>query len=74
MATALSALLPTALVEHIEETATLLAKRLVLPGSLSPGDRVLAAKSLRLIRAQVVALNAVLRQASVVLETTAERT
>lgn len=62
MATALSSLSLTALVEHIDADLSLVGQQLVLPGSLTPGRRALAAQHLRVLRAQLSALHRVVRR------------
>lgn len=59
MATDPSTLSLSAIIEHMQDDLALVRKRLLQPGPLSPGIRVLAVQQVRLLRARLNTLHEV---------------
>lgn len=51
----------SAIVEHMQADLLIVSRRLLQPGPVSPGVRVLAAPHLRILRARLDSLHAVIR-------------
>ncbi len=63
MATDLSAISLPTIIEHMQADLMVISRRLLQPGPISPGVRVLAAPHLRILRARLDSLHALVRRA-----------